>query len=323
METRNDAKTKNSPVDYSIVIPVYFNEGTLKETYRIIHEEVMARNKDKIGEVIFVDDGSGDGSLEEILSLKEAHPAENIKVIKFTRNFGQVPAITAGYRHASGKCVVNISADLQDPPELINRMLEVFFNEHTDIVICAREARDEPFFRRKTSKLFYKIIRKLSFANMPAGGFDFVLISDRVKQVILERPDTNPFWQGQILWPGYEVKFIPYKRKKREIGESRWTFSRKVKYLIDGVLSYSYLPLRLISLLGIVVALLGFVYALVILGLRLFKQVPVKGWAPLMIVLLVLSGLQMLMLGVVGEYLWRTLDQVRNRPPYIIEKTYD
>jgi dolichol-phosphate mannosyltransferase len=313
----------NESIDYSIVIPVFFNEGTLEKTYRILLDKVIAPNRDRSAEVIFVDDGSGDGSLAELIRLKAEYPEEAIKIVKFTRNFGQVSAIRAGYQLAKGKCVINISADLQDPPGLINQMLAHFYNDNYEVVVCSRGSRDEPFLKRKTSRLFYGIIKKLSFPNMPVGGFDYVLISNKVKKIILDRPEANPFWQGQILWPGYEIKFIPYKRSKREMGKSRWTFSKKVKYLIDGVMSYSYLPLRLISILGILLALGGFLYALIIFFAKIFGRIPAAGWAPLMIVILILSGIQMLMLGVIGEYLWRTLDQVRSRPAYIIEKIYD
>ena len=306
----------------SIIIPVYYNEGTLAKTFNIIKKEIIEKNSAKEFEIIFIDDGSGDNSLVELTELKKEH-SDLIKIIKFTRNFGQVAAVMAGYQYAKGECIISISADLQDPPELINKMLNYHFTDNYDIVICHRKTRDESFFRRITSSIFYKMIRKLSFPNMPSGGFDFALINNKVKKVILSKQEVNPFWQGQILWTGYKIKFIPYKRKKREIGQSRWTFSKKIKYLIDGLMSYSYFPLRLMSITGIIVSMAGFIYAIIIFFARIFNAIPIKGWAPLMIVLLVLSGIQMLMLGVIGEYLWRTLDQVRNRRPYIIEKFYE
>jgi len=310
-------------MDVSLVIPVYFNEGSIRKTFVQISEVLKSNNYVKNYEIIFIDDGSEDSSLDEILKLKAEFPNENIKVIKFTRNFGQVAAIRAGYSFSNGKIIINISADLQDPPALINRMIEAHLNEKYEVVICTREAREESYFRRKTSSIFYKLIKYLSFKNMPEGGFDFVLISDKVKNAILSNSEANPFWQGQILYLGYKIKFIPYKRQKREMGISRWTFSKKLKYLIDGVLSYSYLPVRLMSLMGLIVSLLGFIYAAYIVIARIYGNVPFTGWAPIMILILVLSGFQMLMLGIIGEYLWRTLDQVRNRPPYIIEKIYE
>lgn len=309
-------------VDYSIIIPVYYNEGSIEKLFEIIHEIVILKNKDLTCELIFIDDGSKDNSLNEILSLKEKYPAL-IKVIKLTRNFGQLPAITAGYHYAKGKCVINIAADLQDPPEIINEMLNYYLKDNYEIVVCTRESREDSYFRRKTSNLFYRLIKKLSFPDMPSGGFDNALISSKVKNILIGKQESNPFWQGQLLWTGYKVKFIPYQRRMRESGKSKWTFAKKIKYLIDGVTSYSYFPLRLMSVVGSLVAIVGFIYAIDIIYARIFGDVPFTGWAPIMIAVLVLSGIQMLMIGIVGEYLWRTLDQVRNRQSYIVEKIYD
>jgi len=309
-------------IDYSIIIPVYYNEGSIEKTFNILKENVISINKELNCELILVDDGSKDNSFNEIAALKEKHP-DLIKAIKFTRNFGQVAAIYAGYQYARGKCIINISADLQDPPELINEMLSYHLKDKYEIVICTRESREDTYFERKTSNLFYWLMKRLSFPNLPSGGFDFVLISDKVKNIILEKIEANPFWQGQLLWSGHRIKFIPYRRREREIGKSRWTFSKKIKYLIDGVTSYSYFPLRLMSGIGSLVALVGFLYAIVIIFARIFSNTVPHGWAPIMVVVLLLSGVQMLMIGVVGEYLWRVLDQVRNRQPYIIEKIYD
>ncbi len=309
-------------IDYSIIIPVYYNEGSIEKTFNILKEKVISKNKELNCELIFIDDGSKDNSFNEISTLKEKNP-DLIKIIKFTRNFGQVSAIYAGYQYAKGKCLINIAADLQDPPELINEMISYHLKDKYEIVICTRESREDTYFKRKTSDIFYKLIKKLSFPNMPSGGFDFALISDKVKNIILEKIEANPFWQGQLLWGGHRTKFIPYKRSEREIGKSRWTFSKKIKYLIDGVTSYSYFPLRLMSVVGSLVALVGFLYAILIIFARIFGSVIPYGWAPIMVVVLILSGIQMLMIGIVGEYLWRVLDQVRNRQPYIIEKVWD
>jgi dolichol-phosphate mannosyltransferase len=304
--------------DFSIIVPVYFNEANLKKTFEKLLQSVIQKNPDKHGEIIFVDDGSQDGSFHELIAIKNLNP-ELVKIIKFTRNFGQVPAIIAGYELAKGQCVINISADLQDPTELINQMLDAFFNEKYEVVICSRESREETLFRRLTSRIFYTLMKKLSFQDMPQGGFDFILLSRKAAKFIVDNREANPFLQGQILWTGFKKKFIPYKRLDREIGKSRWTFGKKLKYLLDGILGYSYFPLRLMSIAGLLIALSGFIYAIIIVIARIYAAVPFAGWAPIMVVVLVLSGVQMLMLGIIGEYLWRTLDQVRNRKPYIIE----
>src|SRR5690348_2637725 len=306
-------------MDCSVIIPVYYNEGSLKKTFTKVKEQLEANEFVKEYEIIFIDDGSRDNSYNELREIK-AEDSAHIKLIKLTRNFGQVAAMLAGYQHAKGKCIINISADLQDPPELIGKMLHEFFENKNDIVICTREDREEGWFRKYTSRVFYKIMRKLTFKKMPLGGFDYALISARVADGFRHANESNPFWQGQVLWSGFNPLFIPYQRLKREVGKSRWTFSKKIKYLIDGVLAYSYFPLRMMTVLGIICFLAGILYALLIVITYFFGNIPFKGWAPIMIIVLVLSGIQMLMLGIIGEYLWRTLDQVRQRPSFLIDE---
>lgn len=309
-------------MDCSVIIPVYYNEGSLLRTFSLVKEELEKFQLVTKYEIIFIDDGSMDGSYDEMKKIYTSDPS-HIKLVKLTRNFGQVSAMKAGYQLAKGRCIINISADLQDPPELIGNMLEVFFSEKKEVVICNRIGRDEGWLRKITSRMFYRIMRRLTFKNMPIGGFDLALISARVADTFRNRNESNSFWQGQILWSGFSVKFIPYKRLKREIGESKWTFSKKIKYLIDGVLAYSYFPMRFMTGTGIVLFLLGLAYAIIILFSYFFGNVPFKGWAPIMILVLVLSGIQMLMLGIIGEYLWRNLDQSRERPPFVIEEVIE
>jgi len=313
--------TDQTPLDFSIVIPVYFNEGSLSATMDKIKSEVLARHAWNC-EVIYVDDGSGDGSLNELLGMCRANPGL-VKVVKFTRNFGQVQALMAGYNLARGKCVISLSADGQDPVSLINDMLKAHFEERCEIVICAREGRDESAYRIWTSRLFYALMRVLGFGNMPPGGFDYVLLGRKAVDAILRNREAHPFWQGQILWTGFKPKIIPYHRLQRTTGKSRWSFGRKLTYLLDGILSYSFVPIRLMSLAGIAVAFSGFLYAALILILRLLGGIPVQGWAPLMIIVLLLGGFQMLMLGIIGEYVWRTLAQSRQRAPYVIEEIFN
>ncbi len=308
--------------DYSIVIPVYYNEGLLKATCAAIQSEVVEKNPGLRGEIIFVDDGSGDGSFEELMELYAAYP-ELVKVIKLTRNFGQVNALQAGFRQARGKCAVAMSADGQDPAELITAMLAGYFQEGYEVVLCARAGRDESGYRRVTSRIFYGMMRRLSFPGIPAGGFDFVLLGRQALQSYLEQREAHPFFQGQILYMGYKTKVIPYQRLQRKSGRSRWTFGKKLTYLLDGVLNYSFFPIRLMSVIGLLSATLGFLYAMIVLVSKLAWGNPVQGWTPLMIVVLVMGGVQMAMLGLIGEYLWRTFAQVQNRPGYYIEAIYE
>jgi polyisoprenyl-phosphate glycosyltransferase len=313
-------KSKNEqPKDYSIIIPVYQNQGSLKKTFDVLKSDVIDKNSQYSSEIIFVDDGSTDESLKVLQSLYEAYP-ELIVIIKLTRNFGTYPAIIAGYEKARGSCLINISADMQDPPELINEMISFHFNENYNIVICHRESRDESAYRSITSKIFYGTVKKYCFPNMPKGGFDFILISSKVKKEILCDLEADFFLQGKILWIGYDIKFIPYKRRKREEGVSQWTFSKKLKWFIDAIMSYSFFPIRFISAMGIIIALVGFIYAVIVLFQRLLVEDYIYGWSPIVILILILSGFQLLMLGVIGEYVWRTLSQSRKRLQYVIDE---
>lgn len=308
--------------DYSCVLPVYFNEGALTNTLKQLKEQVIDANPGLTAEVIFVDDGSGDGSYRELVQLRRDNPGL-VKVVKLTRNFGQVSALMAGFAQAKGRCVVAMSADGQDPVGLINEMLRGYFDDNYQLVICHREERDESFTRKLTSEVFYSLVRRLSFSNMPVGGFDYFLMGRRAVDVLLRNAEAHPFLQGQILWTGFPVKYISYRREAREIGKSRWTLAKKITYLIDGVMSYSSMPIRLMSVSGFVIAATGFLYALYIIATRIIWGSVIQGWAALMVVSLVLGGLQLLMLGVIGEYMWRTLAQSRKRDAYVIEEVLD
>jgi glycosyltransferase involved in cell wall biosynthesis len=304
-------------MDISIVIPIYYNQGSISITCDKIVELFKESFKDLMYEIILVDDGSKDKSYEEMIELKNKF--NTVRVIKFTRNFGQVPAIYAGYKTAKGIGILNIAADLQEPIDLVYDMVHSFLNKDAKIIAGQRIGRDESNYRKYTSLFFYNLMKKLSFKEMPIGGFDIVLIHKDVRDVLLNLNESNPFWQGQLLWTGYPIKFIPYTRLKREIGSSKWSFSKKIKYLLDGVLSYSYAPLRFFSFIGIITFILGVFYSIYIVISFFLGATPFKGWAPIMIVILLFSGLQLVMLGLIGEYVWRNLEQSKKRPFYIIE----
>ncbi len=305
-------------IDVSIIIPVYYNELSIESTFNLIKTEVITKYSEKKFEIIMIDDGSKDNSFYVMQKIFDLNP-NLVRLVKFTRNFGQVPAIYCGYQIARGKYITTISADLQDPPSLICDMINILETTDFDIVCCNRIDREEGFVRKLTSRLFYYLIKKLSFKNMPLGGFDFVSISSRVRDVLLRNKESNPFWQGQILWTGFKIHFIPYVRQKREHGKSKWTFSKKLKYLIDGVLSYSYFPIRFISFCGLLTFLIGIIYSIIIIIQYLLGNYPFQGWTPIMILILLIGGLQLFMLGIIGEYLWRTLDQTRQRELFIID----
>jgi len=300
----------------SFVIPVFRNEGSITPTYdKLLH---LINQLGFTYEFIFVDDGSDDQSLNELLALH--HKDENVKVLTFSRNFGQVAAVVAGLKQVTGDAVINMSADLQEPIELIADMVAKW-KAGNEIVIGHRLDREDSFIANKASAVFYSLMKYVN-PKMPKGGFDFVLLDKKAVGVLNQIDERNRFFQGDILWLGFNVAFIPYNRLKRTIGKSQWTLSKKLKYFIDGLLNTSYIPIRMMSFLGIIISFLGFIYAVVIAYNRLINNTPFDGWAPIMILILIIGGLIMLMLGIIGEYVWRTYDETRKRPLYIIKDKF-
>lgn len=300
----------------SFVIPVFRNEGSITPTYQKLYDLVQSLQLEY--ELIFVNDGSDDNSINELITLHEKDA--NVKVLSFSRNFGQVPAMIAGWKEVTGDAVVTMSADLQEPIELIAEMIAKW-KSGNEIVICHRNDREDSFIANNASLVFYKLMKYVN-PKMPKGGFDFLLIDRKALDVLNQIDERNRFFQGDILWLGFNVAFIPYNRLKRTIGKSQWTLSKKLKYFLDGLLNTSYMPIRVMSLMGIVFSLLGFIYAIVIAYNRLMHNTPFDGWAPIMILILIIGGLIMLMLGIIGEYVWRTYDETRKRPIYIIKDKF-
>jgi len=300
----------------SFVVAVYHNEGAISKTYEKI-QSVFASDLARFEyEIVFVDDGSKDGSLKEILSLREQD--SRVKVITFTRNFGQMAAMLAGFKEATGDAVINISADLQDPIELIPQMVEKW-QGGAETVICYRTDRADTLLAKLFSRLAYGVLR-MSLPQIPPGGFDFVLMDRRVMDEFNAIDVRHRFFQGDLLWTGFRTSFIPYARLQRTIGKSQYNFGKKLKNFLDAVLDASYLPIRFISLIGVITSALGVLYSISIVVSWLRGETPFEGWAPLMIVILLVGGMIMVMLGVIGEYVWRINEEVRKRPNYVVRE---
>ncbi len=302
----------------SFVVAVYHNEGALSKTHEKIQSVFSNELTHHEYEIVFIDDGSKDGSLREILNLREQD--HRVKVITFTRNFGQMAAMLAGFREATGEAVINISADLQDPVELIPQMVEKW-QGGAEIVICYRADRSDTLFAKLFSRFAYSVLR-MSHPQIPAGGFDFVLMDRKVMDAFNAIDVRHRYFQGDLLWTGYRTSFIPYARLKRTIGKSQYNFAKKLKNFIDAVLDASYLPIRFISLVGLITSALGVLYSVTIVISWLRGETPFEGWAPIMIVILLVGGLIMVMLGVIGEYVWRINEEVRKRPNYVVRDKF-
>ncbi len=303
----------------SIIVPVYNNAPSLPDLLGQF-QELALRNEHDQFEFVFVDDGSYDNSLEVLSALLAQE--HRIRIVKLSRNFGSNAALLAGLSKASGEAIAAIAADLQDPPELIHTMLEDWRQGHK-VVLAARATRDDGWVSNFLSDTFYTLFRRFAIKTMPKRGFDFFLIDRQVCDLIDQIQENNVYLMGLILWLGFEPKVIPYHRKQREkrYGHSMWTLAKKVKYFVDSFVAFSYFPVRAASILGFSLSLIGLLYAGFIITLRLFFAIQIEGWTSLMVVILVLSGVQMMMMGILGEYLWRNLDETRKRPPFIIADT--
>ncbi len=302
----------------SFVIAVYRNEVALRRTYEKIKSVFSESLLDYDYEIVFVDDGSDDGSLQEILDIRKED--FRIKAITFTRNFGQMAAMLAGLQEAGGDAVINISADMQDPVELIPQMVQKW-REGSEIIICHRIERSDTLAAKLFSRFAYGTLR-LAIPQMPAGGFDFVLIDRKALDEFNTIDVRNRFFQGDLMWMGYRTSFIPYVRLKRTIGRSQYNFAKKLKNFLDAFLDASYISIRFISLTGIVTSIFGVLYSITIVISWLLGDSPFTGWAPIMIAILFVGGLIMVMLGVIGEYIWRIYDEVRKKPNFVIRDKY-
>jgi glycosyltransferase involved in cell wall biosynthesis len=302
----------------SFVIPVYRNENALTLTHQKIQTLFQTDLAHYQYEIFFIDDGSDDGSLAEILALREKDKC--VKAVTFTRNFGQMAAMLAGFQKATGDVIINVSADLQDPIDLVTQMTHQW-EAGSEIVICHRTAREDKLASKLFSRIAYGLLR-LSVPQLPAGGFDFVLMDRKVMDTFNSIDVRNRFFQGDLLWSGYRTSFIPYTRMERKIGKSQYNFWKKSKNFIDGFLDASYLPIRAISCAGVLTSLIGFIYAVMVVISWMFNATPFSGYAPLMIVFLLIGGLILTMLGVVGEYVWRIYDEVRKKPNFLIREEF-
>ncbi len=300
------------------VLVFFFNEAANLPLLRSRIADVFsefATNK----EVVLVNDCSTDESAD--IASNWVAECDHVTSIRFSRNFGSHAAVAAGLQHCTGDCAVIMAADLQDPPELIPELVKKF-EEGFDVVwACRSERLGESWFTTTAAECYYRLMRWLGLPNMPPKGADFLLVSRKVIDAVNRYPEKHTSVLAMILWMGFKQSFIEYVKQPRHAGKSKWTFWKKIKLLIDSVVSFSYVPIRLIISMGFLMAITGIVYAMIIIIGRVFGWVNAgTGFAALMSVVLVGQGATMVMLGILGEYLWRTFDESRGRPRFIVDE---
>ncbi len=303
----------------SLVIPVYYNEDNLQPLYADLREKFISKI-DYEYEIIMVNDGSKDKSYDVMKEL--AQKDRHIRIISLSRNFGSHAAILCGLSQATGDCAVVKAADLQEPTELILEMVESW-KKGNNVVLAVREGRNESGKQKFFANFYYKLIQKTALPEMPDQGFDVYLLDRKVINVLENLDEKNSALTGQILWSGFKTDKVYYYRLAREIGESRWTLRKKIRLVMDTLFSFTSLPITIVLFVGIASMSVAVVWALVVLLARLTGNIDVTGWTTLFIFNLFSFGVTMMTLGILGEYLWRTFDASRKRPPYIIEEEYN
>ncbi len=300
----------------SIIIPVYYNEDNLLPLYEDIREKVLNKLNSNY-EIVMVNDGSRDGSYNKMKEL--AQKDENIILVNLSRNFGEHSATLAGLANCTGTVAVRKAADLQEPSEMILEMYDKYL-EGSKVVLAVRKDREEGIFQKFFAGIYCGMMRKVALPNMPKGGFDTFMISRQVIDILVMIGEKNASITEQILWTGFESEKIYYVRKKREIGKSGWTFSKKFKLAVDSLLAFSYFPVRCISVLGGLSFIAALIWTIVLIVQKIIGYTEVEGYTTLSILMLMGFGITMLSMGILGEYIWRMFDEIRKKPPYIIDE---
>ena len=300
---------------YSVIIPVFDEEKSLPELYRRVTEAM-----EKIGapyEMIFVDDGSRDASLPLLRSFLEKD--HRVKIISFSRNFGQQPAVTAGINLAQGGAAIILDADLQDPPELIEQMIGKW-KEGFEVVYAVRTRRKENLIRRAAYAFFYRLLRKMAAIEIPLDAGDFCLIDRKVMDCLNSLPEKNRFVRGLRSWVGFRQTGLQFEREERYSGDSKYTLGKLLKLALDGILSFSHVPLKVFTFTGLVFCVIGLI-DLIILCLSSFVSPPLPRLVlAFSTMVFILGGIQLTGIGILGEYLARVYDEVKGRPLYVVKE---
>lgn len=301
----------------SVVVAAFNEEGNLP----LLYQRVLALDWTALGlkpEFVFVDDHSRDRTPEILRDLAEKDP--RVKVLRFSKNFGSHKAFTAGLEHCTGDAAVILAADLQDPPETIPQLVEKW-RAGAKVVWAVRAAREgESAGTKLFSGLYWRLMRRYAEVEPPKAGADFLLVDRRIVEVLRTSPEKHTSLLALIQWMGFAQDSITYVKQERHSGRSKWTLRKKLKLAVDSFVSFSYFPIRVMSTVGFFFALTGFLYAFFVAFRAVFYGSPVQGWPALMCTVLIVGGVQLVMLGVLGEYLWRAFDETRGRPRYVIEE---
>jgi dolichol-phosphate mannosyltransferase len=305
-------------LELSVIIPIYNESTNINLLYERLSKVCDQLTQDR--EFIFINDGSKDDSLQKVKALHQQD--KRVKYIDFSRNFGHQIAVTAGLDQCSGNAVVIIDADLQDPPELILEMYQKWQQENYQVVYAKRRKRiGESFMKLWTAKMFYRILGSITSISIPVDTGDFRLIDKKIVEYLKKMPEQHKFLRGQISWIGFNQTYIEYDRDERHGGKTGYTYKKMLRFALDGITSFSDFPLKFASFAGFVVSGFAFLMILVTIYQRFYGDNYQSGWASMMISVLFIGGIQLIGIGIIGEYISRMSSNVRNRPLYIINES--
>ena len=308
---------EKNKVDISVIIPIYNEQQVINELYNRLHNTVSQISENY--EFIFVNDGSKDYSLLELLKLSEQDP--RVFYINFSRNFGHQIAVTAGLDASNGKAVVIIDGDLQDPPELIADLFKKYQEGYEVVYAKRKERQGESVLKKITAKLFYRTLKRITSIDIPLDTGDFRLIDGKVVHYLTQMPEQNKFLRGQIAWLGFKQTAVLFDRDKRKYGKTGYSLNKMLRFAMDGITSFSDKPLQLVTKLGFVISSLSFVVILYAIYSHFILARTITGWTSLIISSMFIGGVQLISVGVIGEYVSRINKNVLKRPLYIVEKT--
>lgn len=308
---------ENSKIDISVIVPIYNEQHVMQELYDRLKKTVLQISPDY--ELIFVNDGSKDHSLLELLNLAEQD--SRVFYINLSRNFGHQIAVSAGLDASKGKAVVIIDGDLQDPPELIADLYKKY-SEGYEVVYAKRiDRKGESMFKKITAKLFYRILHRITSFDIPLDTGDFRLIDCKVVNYLNQMPEQNKFLRGQIAWLGFKQTEVQFIRNSRKYGKTGYSLGKMIKFAMDGVTGFSDKPLQLVTKLGFTFSFLSFIIILYAIFSHFILNKTITGWTSLIISSMFIGGVQLISIGVIGEYISRINNNVLKRPLYIVENT--
>ncbi len=306
----------NRKIDLSIIIPLYNEESNVAQLVYYLNKNIV-KLKDINVEILFVDDGSSDDTFE--LLKKSSHKAYSARILKLSKNFGSHGAMRAGIYHAKGHLTTMLYGDLQVPFEVIEKMLEKIKNKY-NVVIASRNRNGANISKRFFSRLYAELIRKFVFPNFPKSNYDMVMFDEKVRRILNQSIELHSSLFLQIFDLGFKQAVISYSKRERLYGKSKWTLTKKTKLFIDSFIVFSYAPIRFISLTGILLSVLGLLWAVYVIVRAIFVKDIQPGWPTLIGVLMIGFGLTNISLGIIAEYMWRTFDASRHKPAFIIDK---